>query len=159
MVLCFTKQFPQHKRDLEQEALVGLVLAEQHRDCPVGDDEFRAFAHSFVWKRANRYVRDMLQAPAGFVLTGASSADECPVARQESNRAKDHCDWVDFRSTVAGSLGNTTRDVFLGMYGEDSYRTLAEVGEELGMSFSLMKKRHAAVLEAIRELPYFQQVA
>jgi DNA-directed RNA polymerase specialized sigma24 family protein len=154
------REFPDHRSDLEQEALLGLVRAEADKDCPDPTDveRFRGFASRCIWNDLRYYARKLRQERYGRVDLETLDEDE-GLEAIEAPAEPPKCDWLEFRQVVGGRLKRNRRLVFLEAYGEDRHRSLAEVAENTGLALNYVKHQHALAMETIRDLSHFQRVA
>lgn len=148
----FTRKYPDLRDDIRQEALVGLVKAERHPKCPVGD-EFRPFAYLFVRRGIAAFLRKLRRQ-----RKLVQNFEDRPIDLAASSDW-DRVSWSETRNKLAQRLNDTQRTIFLKIYGEDSWRTVADVAEEFEMHPERTRRIHCSALEALRDLPRAQQVA
>jgi DNA-directed RNA polymerase specialized sigma24 family protein len=145
MVRPFAREFREHRSDIEAEAVLGLVRAEMHKDCPAGD-EFQAFAYSFIKRAVTDFTRRLRRQRPVFQAMGPDVDVIGP------NREPTIDEWAEARILFAERLSGLERRIFLRAYGEDVHRSLRQVADDLGEDYSKVKRHHALAIRVLRSL-------
>jgi hypothetical protein len=146
MVKPFAKKYPDHRSDFEGEALLALVKAERHPQCPAPIEEFRRFACPFVRRAAGDMAKGLFRYRRKFIETHAD-----PATKILAPEGPDLVAWADERRAMAGRLDGLKREVFLKTYGDEEYRERRDVAAACGISEEWAKRVHKHALAALRD--------